>query len=448
MLTKAVRLYGVNDIRLDEVELPAIKDDEILVKIISDSICMSSYKGAIQGSAHKRIPEDIATNPIVLGHEFCGIIEQVGAKWQDKFKAGDRFGIQPAIHYHDTMYTPGYSFPYCGGDMQYAVLIPEIMEDNCLLNYKPDVFFYGSLSEPLSCIIGAFHAQYHTKPGSYVHQMGIVEGGSTAILAGAGPMGLGAIDYAIHCDRKPGLLVVTDIDQARLDRAASIYTVEEAAKNGVKLVYKNTGSGDPVAELKELNGGKGYDDVFVFAPVGPVIEQGDKLLGFDGCLNFFAGPTNPNLSAMFNFYDVHYAAHHIVGTSGGNTDDMIEALDMIAEGKLNPAGMVTHIGGLDAVADTTLNLPRIPGGKKLVYTHIKMPLTAIADFRAKAEENPMFAKLADICEANNGLWCAEAEKYLLANAEAISCSATLPESCSTSRNSLSTTARVSEASYS
>lgn len=128
---------------------------------------------------------------------------------------------------------------------------------NCLLEYKANCFFYGSLSEPLSCIVGAFHAQYHTVMGSYQHQMGIVEGGNLAILAGAGPMGLGAIDYAIHCDRKPGLLVVTDIDQARLDRAQSIYTVEEAAKNGVKLIYLNTSGEDPVAELKGAHGRQG-----------------------------------------------------------------------------------------------------------------------------------------------------------------------------------------------
>ena len=52
---------------------------------------------------------------------------------------------------------------------------------------------------------------------------------------------------------------------------------------------------------------------------------------------------------MFNFYNVHYAAHHLVGTSGGNTSDMIEALDMIAAGKLHPAGMITHVGGLNSV---------------------------------------------------------------------------------------------------
>ena len=419
MLTKAVRLHGTNDLRLDTIELPEIKDDEILVKIVSDSICMSTYKAAMQGSNHKRVPEDIAENPIIVGHEFCGVIEKVGAKWADQFKAGEKFGIQPAISYHGTLRTPGYAFPYCGGDSQYAVILPEVMEQDCLLHYNAKDFFYGSLSEPLSCIIGAFHAQYHTKQGVYTHDMGIVEGGNCAILAGAGPMGLGAIDYAIHCDRKPGLLVVTDIDQARLDRAASIYTVEDAAKNGVKLVYLNTSGDDPVGTLMAETDGKGYNDVFVFAPVAPVIEQGDKILAFDGCLNFFAGPTNPNLSAMFNFYNVHYAAHHLVGTSGGNTQDMIEAQEMIAAGTLNPAGMITHIGGLNAVAETTLNLPKIPGGKKLVYTHIDMELTAIDDFAKKGETDPMFAKLAEICGRNNGLWCGEAEEYLLANAPKI-----------------------------
>ena len=419
MLNKAVRMHAANDLRLDTFEMPAIKDDEILVKIISDSICMSSYKATIQGPAHKRVPDDIAEHPAIIGHEFCGVIEEVGAKWADKYKKGEKFSIQPAINYRGTMMTPGYAFEFCGGDSQYAILMNEVMEHNCLLEYKADAYFYGSLSEPLSCIVGTYHAMYHTKPGSYVHEMGIKEGGNLAILAGAGPMGMGAIDYAIHCDRKPGLLVVTDIDQARLDRAASIYTVEEAAKNGIRLVYLNTAGDDPVGRLMALTDGKGYDDVFVLAPVPAVIEQGDHILGRDGCLNFFAGPTNPALSATFNFYNVHYASTHVVGTSGGNTDDMIEALDMIAAGRLTPSGMITHVGGLNAVVETTKNLPKIPGGKKLIYTHIELPLTAIDDFAEKGKTDPLFAKLAELCAANNGLWSPEAERYLLANAPRI-----------------------------
>ncbi len=105
---------------------------------------------------------------------------------------------------------------------------------------------------------------------------------------------------------------MTDVDQARLDRAASIYTVDFAASRGIDLHYVNTGNvEDPVRELKAISGDTGYDDVFVFAPVKPVVEQGDAILAFDGCLNFFAGPGVPDFSAMLNFYNVHYAYTHM-----------------------------------------------------------------------------------------------------------------------------------------
>lgn len=419
MKTKAVRLYGVNDLRLEEFELPQIKDDEILAHIISDSICMSSYKAAIQGASHKRVPNNVAENPVIIGHEFCGEIVEVGKKWQSKFKPGQRFSIQPAINYKGRLDAPGYSYNYIGGDATYIVIPNEVMEMDCLLDFNASAFFYGSLSEPMSCIVGGYHANYHTTAGSYIHDMGIREGGNLAILAGAGPMGIGSIDYALHCDRRPSLLVVTDIDDARLDRVKRILPPEDAAKDGIKLVYLNTKDADAVEKLMALTDGKGYDDVIVYAPVAPVVEQADAILAKDGCLNFFAGPTNPKFSANFNFYNVHYASTHIVGTSGGNTNDMIEALDMMATGRINPSAMITHVGGLDAVVDTTLNLPNIKGGKKLIYTNISMPLTAIDDFEKLGETDPIFKELANIVSKTNGLWNGEAEKYLLANAKPI-----------------------------
>ncbi len=423
MKTKAVRLYGEKDLRLEEFELPAIGENEILAKIVSDSICMSSYKAASQGIKHKRIPDNVEDEPIIIGHEFCGEIVEVGSKWADQFTAGDKFSIQPAINYEDgpvgILSAPGYSYQYIGGDSQYVIIPAEVMAQDCLLPFNGEAYYHGSLAEPMSCIVGGFHANYHSKPGSYVHEMGIVEGGAMALLAGVGPMGLGAIDYAIHCDRKPGLLVVTDIDNARLERAASIYTVEEAKANGVELIYVNTAEeGHGVDYLKSLTpNGEGFNDVFVYAPVRPVVEQADKILAFDGCLNFFAGPNDPGFFAEFNFYNVHYAATHVVGTSGGNTDDMIESLKLMEEGRLNPSTMITHVGGLDAVIETTLNLAKIPGGKKLVYNNVSMPLVALNDL--KDMDGEFYQGLAAIVEKYNGLWSPEAEQYLLANAQAI-----------------------------
>lgn len=420
--TKAVRLYGKKDLRLEEFELPEIRDDEILAHIISDSMCMSSYKAAIQGADHKRVPADIADNPVIIGHEFCGRIVKVGAKWKDQFKEGDKFAIQPAMNLKEDPYAaPGYSFRYIGGSATYIIIPNVVMESGCLLPYHGEAYFYGSLAEPMSCIVGAFNASYHTTQGSYVHKMGIAEGGNLAILAGAGPMGLGAIDYAINNPgKRPKLVVVTDIDENRLMRAQELITVEQAAKNGIKLIYINTSKiADPAEYLISLTNGEGYNDVFVFAPVKPVVEMGDRLLSHDGCLNFFAGPSDTKFAAELNFYNVHYNGTHIVGTSGGNTDDMKESLELMSGGIINPAAMITHIGGLNSVVDTVLNLPNIPGGKKLIYTNINLELTALTDFAARGKENPMFARLAEITKKNNGLWSYEAEKYLLEHAEKI-----------------------------
>lgn len=418
MLTTALRLYGKNDLRLESFTLPPIKDDELLVKIVSDSICMSSYKAAQNGEDHKRIPKNISKNPIIVGHEFCGEIVEVGNKWKERYKASQRFVVQPAME--GTYDAIGYSFQNMGGDATYGIIPARVIEGGYLIPYDGDAFFFGSLAEPLSCVVGATHANYHTKLGEYTHYMETVENGKIAALAAVGPMGLALLDYLIHRERKPSMLVVTDIDDARLKRAAEILSVEEAAKSGIELVYVNTGKmDDPAAELMKISGGSGFDDVFVFAPVAPVVEQADAILAYDGCLNFFAGPTDHNFSAKFNFYDVHYNSTHIVGTSGGNTDDMVESLNMAAKGLTNPAILVTHIGGLDAAKSTTLNLPEIPGGKKLIYTHISLELTAISDFEEKGKTLPLFKELANLCAKTGGLWNPEAEKYLLENAPAI-----------------------------
>jgi threonine dehydrogenase-like Zn-dependent dehydrogenase len=424
MKTKAIRIYGKNDLRLDEFELPELRDDEILAHVICDSICMSSYKATKQGTDHKRIPDDVQINPTIIGHEFSGEIIQAGIKWKERFKPGMKFSIQPAINYPDgpvgILSAPGYSYRYIGGDATYIIIPNEVMERDCLLPYNGPGFYPGALAEPLSCVIGAMHANYHTRPGSYVHQMEIIDGGNLALLAGVGPMGLAAINYVINrTDRKPSLMVVTDIDQSRLDRAASLFPPEKALENGIVLHYINTkNQEDPVKSLLGLTDGKGYNDVFVFAPVQGVISQGDSILAFDGCLNFFAGPSDPTFSSAFNFYNVHYNFTHIVGTSGGNKYDMEEALALMSE-SLDPAGLVTHIGGLDAVIETTKHLPEIPGGKKLIYTNISMPLTALSDFAKKGTSDPLYRELALLIGKTNGLWNTEAEKYLMDNAKSI-----------------------------
>jgi threonine dehydrogenase-like Zn-dependent dehydrogenase len=281
MKTRAVRIHGKHDLRLDELELPGMGDDEILARMVADSTCTSSYKAALQGPEHKRVPANVAEHPTILGHEMSGEILEVGEKWKHRFKRGQKFSVQPALNYKGTLDAPGYPFEYFGGEAETCIIPGPVMEMDCLLPYDGPGYFLASLAEPVSCVVGTFRAMYHVPAGTHTHVMG-----------------------------------------TKLDRAARIYSPQEAEERGVRLVYVNARSTpDIVSELRSLNDGEGYDDVLVFAPVAALVEQADALLARDGCLNFFAGPADKDFTARLNFFNVHYAFTHLVATSGGNGDD-------------------------------------------------------------------------------------------------------------------------------
>ena len=411
MKTKAVRIYGVHDLRLEEFELPEMAEDEIQARIITDSLCLSTWKVQNQGAKHKKLPNDLENNPVIMGHEFCGIIETVGKKWQHLYKPGDKFVAQPNLMREDT-FTMGYSFPYVGGEATKVIIMNEAIEKGCLLPYKGDSFFEGALVEPLSCIIAGFKANFHLRDrNDYDHTMGIKVGGAMAILGGTGPMGSLAIDYAIHGEKRPSVLVVTGSTPSRLERSKMLYPVEDAAKYGVELHYVLTPKGsDFVDELKALTpGGKGFDDIFLMVAQEDMVTKSEKLLAWDGCLNFFAGPSDSKFTAPINFYNVHYNATHYVGTSGSNTQDMKDAIVCIENKVVDLAKIATHIMGLNDVCESIMQLPQLPGGKKIVYSQKNYPITDVQTFSGGEFEQTLKA----IVEKNNGLWSAEAESYFL-----------------------------------
>ncbi len=414
MKTKAVRIYGVKDLRLEEFDLPAMGEDEIQARIVTDSLCMSTYKVANQGADHKKLPDDLEQNPVIMGHEFCGIIEAVGKKWQHLYQPGDRFVAQPNLGRADT-FSLGYSFPWVGGEATKVIFMNEAMEKGCLLPYKGDSFFEGALVEPLSCVIAGFKANFHLRDrNGYDHAMGIREHGAMAILGGTGPMGSLAIDYAVHGERKPSVLVVTGSTPEKLERSKELYPVEEAREHGVELHYVLTPKGsDFVEELKSLTPGKkGFDDIFLMAAQEDMVTKAEALLAGDGCLNFFAGPADSGFSARINFYNLHYNATHFVGTSGSNTQDMKDAIACIEQKTVNLAKIATHVMGLNDVCESILKIPELPGGKKIVYSQKYYPITDVQEFSGSGA---MESVLKEIVERHNGLWSAEAEAYFLKN---------------------------------
>lgn len=417
MNTRAVRLYGKKDLRVETFELPEIKEDEVLMRVISDSVCASTYKAVIQGSDHKRVPETIAEQPIVIGHELCGEIIKVGDALKGEWKEGQRAVIQPALKL-PTGYDPGYSYPYVGGNMTYAVVPQIVLERGCLLPYNAEDFYSGSLVEPIGCCLRAFKGMYHTDYTNYKRTDGAKRGGRIAILGGAGPMGLASVELAIGyagCAQ----VVVTDINAERLDYAKSKSTPEAAKAKGCDLIYLDTSSyEDPTEKLLEISEG-GFDDVLVMVPVPALFNVAERICREDGCVNFFAGPAKHDLQGSLNLYRVHYDGIHVVGTAGSIPEDTADSIELIEKGVINPGVMVSHVLGLNAVPEVVYAMERPSGVKKICYNHIDIPLVAVSDIPELAKTDAMWAEINKILQKNNGLWCAEAEKYLLANAPKI-----------------------------
>ena len=413
MKTKAVRLHGELDMRVEEFELPEIQENEILMRVITDSLCASTYKAVKQGVNHKRVPDDIAENPVIIGHELCGEIVKVGSALTGEWKEGQRAVVQPALKTPDG-HDPGYSFRWIGGASTYIVVPPIVLEKGCLVPYEGDNFFSGSLVESLGCVLRGYKGFYHTDYTNYVRTDGAKKGGKLAILGGAGPMGIGAVELALEY-AGVSQVVVTDLSQDRLDYAAAKSSVENAAKHGVELIYLNTsGIEDVAGKLREISKG-GFDDVFVMVPVPALFTLAEEICCEDGCVNFFAGPAVHNLQGSLNLYRVHYDGIHVVGTAGSIPEDTVDTIHIIEKKQINAGALVSHILGLDAYPDAILAMEKPNGCKKVCYTGIDIPLVALEDFAELGKTNPLFAELDRIVKANDGLWCTEAEEYLLAN---------------------------------
>ena len=409
MKTKAIRLHGANDIRLEEFDLPQITADEVLIRVVSDSVCASTYKAIRQGASHKRVPDNVAENPVIIGHEMCGEIVEVGENLKNDWQIGQKVVIQPALKLQSG-FDPGYSYPYIGGNTLYAVVPKVVLERGCLLPYDGDSYFAGSLAEALGCCIRGFKGFYHTDYTTYKRTDGAKKKGRIAILGGAGPMGIGCVELAIgYADVSQ--VVVTDINQERLDYAEKMCQTDA----DIDLQFVNTSDADYLIEISD----GGFDDVFVMVPVPELFSMAEKICREDGCVNFFAGPPIHDMPGSLNLYRVHYDGIHVVGTAGSIPEDMTDVLQLIEENKINAGALVSHILGMKAVPDTLYAMEKPNGAKKVCYNELDIPLIAIADLEKYANTDEMYAVLAQIVKKNGGMWCAEAEKYLLAHAPRI-----------------------------
>lgn len=101
METKGIRIHGVRDLRMDTFELPEMQEDEILARIVTDSLCLSTYKVAQKGSAHKKLPDIPGGKKVCYTHKSFPLTAVENIQGSDEFSKG----LQEIIARHGGLWT-------------------------------------------------------------------------------------------------------------------------------------------------------------------------------------------------------------------------------------------------------------------------------------------------------------------------------------------------------
>jgi hypothetical protein len=154
-------------------------------------------------------------------------------------------------------------------------------------------------------------------------------------------------------------------------------------------------------------------------PVPGLFSLAEAICREDGCINFFAGPTDHHMMGALNLYRIHYDGIHVVGTAGSIPEDMTDVIRLMEEGRINAGVMVSHIMGLNAVEQTLYAMDTPNGAKKVCYNDLDLPLIALDDLPELGKTDALYQTLAELVTKNNGSWSAEAEAYLLEHGKKI-----------------------------
>ena len=327
---KAARLYGVRDLRVEEIPDPEPGPGEALIRIHACGVCPSdlrSYTGARHGSGALSLPR-------TPGHEWSGTVVALGEGADDQqgsdtpIKVGDRVVVDWRCVCGTCYQCRRGVFNYCenlrrgvrGGFAEYGVA------PLSQLRVIPDhvSFEEASFCEPLACIINA-------------HSYTQISLGDDVVIVGAGPIGLLHMQVALH---RGARVIVSDPIATRLEKARELgaHDVIDASTT------------DPVARVKELTHNRGANAVIVAVGAAEPIRQGLEMATINGWVNLFAGtyppielPTDPNL--------IHYRQMRVTGSHDFTPHHFTTALRLIQFGIVRVEPLISHRFELDRVRD-------------------------------------------------------------------------------------------------
>ena len=269
---------------------------------------------------------------------------------------------------------------------EYVIIEPEVIGCSCMVPVPDDTIphFAAALSEPISCVVAAqqhsFHVIKESPDAPRQPHLGLLPGG-TALVLGAGPMGLWHIEIAMSY--KPAYLIVSEPNAARRETAQQFFAAR-AREAGISLVLATPDMLEHAIE--DATGGRGVDDCIVALGIRAIQEQSFDYLGEGGVTNLFGGVKAGEEMIQVDARRIHYESISVVGSSGSDPSDMAQAMAMVAAGEIEPGNYVAAVGGLDAARDLleAVRAQRMEG-KGLIYPSVRRPLQEIDGWSAAQE---------------------------------------------------------------
>jgi len=385
---------GFENIAIKEILVPEPGPKQLLARVDAAGVCTSILKILQQGSNHQLFNGwDLVKWPVILGDEGSLTIVKAGSELKDKYIAGKRYGIQPAVNHRPINHLERYNnsgkgmektavgYTLSGLLAEFILIKEEVLAGNCLVPLPDDdmPYFAVSMAEPISCVISSQTRNFHIYKDSPMSQryakLGIKENG-ICIIVGAGAMGLIHIELAMRY--KPRVLIVNDVLEERLELVNRVLK-PKAEKKGVKLI---TVTPDKIYDLlTEVSDGKMADDIILAVGVKQVQQEAFRWLGFGGVVNLFGGlPRRDSLLNIDNIR-VHYEEIKVTGSSGGDVGDYIATLDAIKNNDIDAGNYVAAVGSID---NTIKVLQMIDNkqiqGKAILYPHIRQTDLKFVDY--------------------------------------------------------------------
>lgn len=313
---KAAVYYDVKDVRYEEISLPEIKPDEVLVRVEACGLC---------GTDLHKILNRTVTPPAVLGHEVSGCIEQLGHELRG-FRKGDR-----VIVFH---HIPCFVCTWCrhgncslcpefkklnispGGFAEYIKVSGGSVRSGLLKIPESVSYEEATMVEPTACCLRAI-ARAGLQPADAV------------VIVGAGPAGL----IHIQLCRLLGasLVIAVDLSPTRLTTATSL---------GAELTV-NPETTDVRQAVREATEGKGADIAIVAAGNTKAIMTGINLVRPGGTVLFFAeSPPRSILEIDPNL--IYHSEVSFIGSYSSTPYEHRQALALIASGRLKVKELITH----------------------------------------------------------------------------------------------------------